>query len=97
MKLGSIKLNSKTTGIVFLFVCLLIVLFIGQWVYLGGSMYSIREGATGKKPDAKKPDAKKPDAKKPDAAKPSAQVARPQAAQAARPTYKPKVTDKSKK
>jgi hypothetical protein len=46
------KMNAKTMGIVFLFVCLLIVLFIGQWVYLGnytqplylGSMEPVREG-----------------------------------------------------
>jgi hypothetical protein len=49
------EMNSKTAGIVFLFVCLLIVLFIGQWVYLGsssskpmylGAMSHVREGAT---------------------------------------------------
>jgi hypothetical protein len=27
--------SAKTSGILFLFVCLLIVLFIGQWMYLG--------------------------------------------------------------
>jgi hypothetical protein len=45
-------MNAKTAGIVFLFVCLLIVLFIGQWVYLGnytqplylGDMEPVREG-----------------------------------------------------
>ena len=50
------KMNSKITGIVFLLVCLLIVLFIGQWMYLGkstqpmyfGAMGPVREGATSK-------------------------------------------------
>ena len=36
-------MNSKTAGIVFLFVCLLVVLFIGQWLYLGGSRYESME------------------------------------------------------
>ena len=39
-------MNSKTAGIIFLFVCLLIALFIGQWIHLGGS--SIYEGYGGK-------------------------------------------------
>lgn len=37
------RMNSKTAGIVFLFVCLLVVLFIGQWLYLGGSRYESME------------------------------------------------------
>ena len=50
------KMNSKTAGIFFLFVCLFIVLFIGQWsnsrggsnaVYLG-QMESFTEGKMGK-------------------------------------------------
>jgi len=49
-------MNSKTAGIFFLFVCLFIVLFIGQWsnsrggsnaVYLG-QMESFTEGKMGK-------------------------------------------------
>ena len=35
-------MNSKFTGILFLLVSLFVVLFIGQWLYLGGSY---REGA----------------------------------------------------
>ena len=41
-------MNSKTAGIVFLLICLLVVLFIGQFVYLGSfseSMDSVLEGA----------------------------------------------------
>jgi hypothetical protein len=42
------RMNSKTAGIVFLLICLLVVLFIGQFVYLGSfseSMDSVLEGA----------------------------------------------------
>ena len=51
------RMNSKTAGIVFLLICLLIVLFIGQFVYLGSSdsMDYILEGATGKKSNPKHP------------------------------------------
>lgn len=45
------KMNSKTTGILFLLVCLFFVLFIGQWMDLGGfskrNMDSFIEGAHG--------------------------------------------------
>ena len=53
---SNMKMNSKTAGIFFLFVCLFIVLFIGQWsnsrggsnaVYLG-QMESFTEGKAGK-------------------------------------------------
>ena len=51
-------MNSKTAGIFFLFVCLLIVLFIGQWsnsrgsnAYLG-QMESFTEGARTNRPKA---------------------------------------------
>ena len=52
------KMNSKTAGIFFLFVCLLIVLFIGQWsnsrgsnAYLG-QMENFTEGARTNRPKA---------------------------------------------
>ena len=55
------KMNSKTAGIFFLFVCLFIVLFIGQWsnsrggsnaTYLG-QMESFTEGKAGRTPTKK--------------------------------------------